>query len=86
MDERLSSVRLCLHCLLKPKEASIPGGGGGVPNFFLHISSSLVEISLHATFEPPRLPRSGIFLVREKQKAKKNNSIELLASLASSSS
>ncbi len=47
------------------------GGRGGVfgwfgvsgdPNFFLQISFSWVEISLHVEFHPPGLPRSGRFI------------------------
>ena len=34
------------------------GGGAGDPNFFLDISSSWVEISLHTKFQLPRLPGS----------------------------
>ena len=34
------------------------GGGSGDPNFFLDISSSWVEISLHTEFQLPRLPGS----------------------------
>ena len=43
------------------------GGGSGDPNFFLDISSSWVERSLHAKFQLPRLPRSGSSMVGDKQ-------------------
>ena len=59
------------------------GGGLGNPNFFLHISFSWAEISFHVEFHPPGLPRSGRFMVGDKQKTK--NSTVLMASLASSS-
>jgi hypothetical protein len=60
------------------------GGGSGNPNFFLHISFSWVEMSLYVEFHPPGLPRSGRSMVGDKSNDK--NSIELMASLASSSS
>ena len=56
----------------------ILGGVSGDPNFFLDISSSWVERSLHAKFQLPRLPGSGSIMVVDK----KNQSVELLASLA----
>ena len=34
------------------------GGGSGDPNFSVHISSRLIEISLHTEFQLPRLPGS----------------------------
>ena len=51
--------------------------------FFLDISSSWVERSLHAEFQLPRLPRSGSSMVGDKQNKKQdNNLVELEASLA----
>ena len=47
---------------------------GGVfvdPNFFLHISFSWVEISLHVEFHLLGLPRSGRSMVGDKKKQKK---------------
>ena len=32
------------------------GGGAGDPNYFVHISFSWVEITLHTEFQLPRLP------------------------------
>ena len=43
-------------------------GGSGDPNFFLDISSSWVEISLHAKFQLPSMSGSGSFMVGDKQK------------------
>ena len=40
-------------------------GGLGDPNFFLHVSFSWVEISLHVKFHSPGLPRSDRFMVGE---------------------
>ena len=40
-------------------------GGGGTPNFVLHISFSWVEIRLHVKFQLPMLLRSGRFMVGE---------------------
>ena len=42
------------------------GGGSGDPNFFLDISSSWIERSLHAKFQLSRLPRSGSSRVGDK--------------------
>ena len=56
------------------------GRGSGDPNFFLHISFSWVEISLHAEFEPLGLPRSGRFMVGETKT--RQVSMKLIASLA----
>ena len=39
------------------------------PGFLIHISFSLVEISLHKKFQLPRLPVSGRFMVEESQLA-----------------
>jgi hypothetical protein len=50
--------------------------------FFLDISSSWVEISLHAKFQLPSMPRSGSSMVGDKTKQQNNNSVELEASLA----
>ena len=44
------------------------GGGGGNPDFFLHISFSWVEIRLHTEFQLPMLLRSGSFMVVDKKK------------------
>ena len=52
----------------------------GDPNLFLHISSSWVEIRLHAEFQLPMLLRSGRFMVGEA--TKKQVSMKLMASLA----
>ena len=64
---------LCLfyfiHCTYKGV-----GGRLGAPNFFLDISSSWVEISLHAEFQLPSMPGSG--------EDNNTNSVELEASLA----
>ena len=53
------------------------------------ISFGWVEISLQVEVHPPGLPRSGRFVVGDKQEKKDNktkkNSIKLMASLASSS-
>ena len=60
-------------------------GGSGDPIFFLDISSSLVERSLHAKFQLPRLPRSGSSMVGDKKNKtteNKKNSVELYATLA----
>ena len=53
------------------------------PIFFLDISSSWVEISLHAEFQLPSMPISGSSMVGDKQKTTTTtNSVELEASLA----
>ena len=58
-------------------------GGLGDPNFFLDISSSWVEISLHTEFQLPSMPGSGSSMVGDKNKNKRTkNSVELEASLA----
>ena len=60
-------------------------GGGVEPNFFLNISFSWVEISLHVEFHLLGLPRSGRFIDGDKQnKNNKDISIDLMAPLASS--
>jgi hypothetical protein len=60
------------------------GGGGAVdPNFYLHISFIWVEISLHFEFHLLGVPRSGRFTAGDNKKT--NISIDLMASLASSS-
>ena len=64
----------------------VKGGGGGDPNFFLHISFSWVEISLHAEFEPLGLPRSGRFMVGETKKQDKTSFNEINSFLSPSSS
>ena len=62
------------------------GGGLVTSIFLLHISFSKVEISLYVEFHPPGLPKSCSFMVGDKQtKNKRQDSIELMASLASSS-
>ena len=48
-------------------------------HFFLHISSSWVELRLHAEFQLLILLRSGRFMVGDKIKAK--HSMKLMASL-----
>ena len=53
--------------------------GVGDPNFFLDISSSWVEISLHTEFQLPSMPGSGISMVVE---TKQQNSVKLEAFLA----
>ena len=62
-----------LGCL-EPKLQSLTlfkGGGGQVtPIFFLQISFSWVEMSLHVEFHPPGLPISGRFMVGDKQKTR----------------
>ena len=42
--------------------------GSGDPHFFLDISSSWVEISLHDNFQLPSMSGSGSFMVGDKQK------------------
>ena len=57
------------------------------PIFGLHISSSWVERSLYTVFQLHWMSRSGRLMVGDKCKKKaKGNSIELMASLSSSSS
>ena len=51
------------------------------PNFFLQIYSSWVEISVLAKFQPPRLPRSGRFMVGDKSNNKKFHRINGFLSL-----
>ena len=48
------------------------GGGAGDPNFFLYISSSWVEISLHAKFQLPSMSGSASFMVGDKKTTKNN--------------
>ena len=47
------------------------GGGSGDHNFFLDISSSWVEISLHPKFQLPIMPGTGSSMVEEDNKNKK---------------
>ena len=49
------------------------GGGGVEPNFFLNISFSWVEISLHVEFHLLGLPRSGRSMVGDKSKTAKQH-------------
>jgi hypothetical protein len=59
------------------------GGGEGDPNFFLDISSSWVEISLHTEFQLPSMPGSGSSMVGDKKNKKQQQlSRKLEASLA----
>ena len=64
------------------------GEGSGDPNFFLDISSSWVEISLHAKFQLPSMSGSGSFMVGDNKKTtkrqQKNNLVELEAYLSPS--
>ena len=55
-------------------------------DFFVQISSILVEISRHTEFQLPRLPRSGRFMVGDNNKKGKTFSIEFMPFLAYSSS
>ena len=68
--------------VLWPNDCRRGGEGWWDPYFFLDICSSLVERSLHAKFQLPRLPRSGSSMVGDKQQKTKDNSVELEASLA----
>ena len=47
-------------------------GGSGAPNLVLAISSTWVEIRLHARFQLPRLPGSGSCIVGEAKNKTKN--------------
>ena len=63
----LGYIELLLN-LLNPIEV-----GGGSSYFPPHISFSCVEISLHVEFHPPGLPRSGSFMVGDKNKKTKQD-------------
>ena len=61
-------VDLWLETKAKKKQINVLNCTATVVPHFLHISSSWVEISLHTECQPPRLPRSGRFMVGEQNK------------------